>query len=255
MATLLIPPNMQFIDANGAPFAGGFLYSYVPSTFVAKTTWLDPGESSANTNPIVLDSAGRCVVFGDDDYRLILRDALGNQIFDELSSSTVLSSAISAVMAPVVAASTLSQARDLMGITSAIAAAIAAVELEPGASGPQGIQGPVGPIGPQGPSGAAGSSIQAIINDPGYILFGTYGSAPLIQFGTGSSNGSGFGNVSYLLPFTNPVQNIQITPSGRSVFTGVSSLGNTGFTANVTSPNAGGDWSFAAPFFWLAIGQ
>ena len=49
----------QFFDANGAPLAGGLLYVYTAGTTTPATTWTTNSGAVANTNPIVLDSAGR----------------------------------------------------------------------------------------------------------------------------------------------------------------------------------------------------
>lgn len=121
MAALLLIPEAQFIDADGNPYAGGTLATYVPGTTTGKATWQDAGQTIFNGNPIVLDAAGRCVVWGDGEYRLILRDAIGNIIWDQLSTTL-----ISAAMAPVCIAPDLPTARRVMGIDDAIAAAVAA---------------------------------------------------------------------------------------------------------------------------------
>jgi hypothetical protein len=49
----------QFLDANGAPLAGGFLYSYLSGTTTPATTYTSRSGAASNTNPIVLDAAGR----------------------------------------------------------------------------------------------------------------------------------------------------------------------------------------------------
>jgi hypothetical protein len=121
MAAPLVAPFLQLVDANGHPYAGGTINTYVPSTTTPKTTWADAGATAANTNPIVLDAAGRADVFGDGLYRLVIRDAGGAQIFDGLASSLS-----STAMAPVLDAATLASARDEMGVTVAIAAAVLA---------------------------------------------------------------------------------------------------------------------------------
>jgi hypothetical protein len=66
----VIIPEQQFNDADGHPYAGGSLTTYVPGTTTPKQTWLDPGQAALNTNPIILDAAGRCLLYGDGDYRL-----------------------------------------------------------------------------------------------------------------------------------------------------------------------------------------
>jgi hypothetical protein len=113
--TLLPSPELQFVDPNGVPYAGGSFFLYVPGTTTPKNSWMDWGGTVLNANPIVLDSAGRCIVWGDGDYRCILEDADGNLIFDQNSTTLV-----SAAMVPVVSAPTLAAARDAMGVTAAI---------------------------------------------------------------------------------------------------------------------------------------
>lgn len=85
VATLLPNGEQQFCDANGAPYAGGSVYFYVPSTTTPKTTWADAAENTPNTNPVVLDSAGRAVIYGSGQYRQVLFDSLGNEVWDQLT--------------------------------------------------------------------------------------------------------------------------------------------------------------------------
>lgn len=49
----------QFFDSNGNPLVGGKLYVYTAGTTTPATTWTTSSGAVANTNPIVLDSAGR----------------------------------------------------------------------------------------------------------------------------------------------------------------------------------------------------
>src|SRR3954465_9743355 len=99
MAAPVISPELQWSDANGTPYAGGSIATYVVGTSTPKATWPDPGQAALNTNPVVLDAAGRSLMFGDGNYRLVLRDALGNLIFDQPATTIV-----SAALAPVGAA-------------------------------------------------------------------------------------------------------------------------------------------------------
>lgn len=64
---------------------------YVPGTTTPKTTWLDPDQTTANTNPILLDAGGRAVIWGDGEYRQIVLDLNGNLVFDQLTSDSGLS--------------------------------------------------------------------------------------------------------------------------------------------------------------------
>lgn len=75
--------QQQFSDGNGAPYAGGSLYFYVPGTTTPKATWADPYGSSLNTNPLLLDANGRGIVWGSGLYRQVLKDQFGNTIWDQ----------------------------------------------------------------------------------------------------------------------------------------------------------------------------
>lgn len=66
MAGTLSPwVGAQFFDNNGDPAAGWQLFTYAAGTATKQATYQDADLSSANTNPIILDAAGRCTVFLD----------------------------------------------------------------------------------------------------------------------------------------------------------------------------------------------
>ena len=97
----------QFADANGAPYASGTLDMYIPGTTTRKNTYSNAARTVLNANPIVLDSAGRCVIYGNGSYRQVLKDSLGNTIWDEATadgSSTALVVATYAAARALVAA-------------------------------------------------------------------------------------------------------------------------------------------------------
>lgn len=56
-----IAPSMrqQFEDANGNPYVGGKLFTYAAGSSTKQPTYTDSTGSTANTNPIILDAAGR----------------------------------------------------------------------------------------------------------------------------------------------------------------------------------------------------
>lgn len=88
MAASQLPNGkQQFIDINGFPLVGGFVYSYIPGTLVLKNTWQNATQTVLNTNPIILDSRGQALIYGAGTYRQILEDSLGNLIWDELTYS------------------------------------------------------------------------------------------------------------------------------------------------------------------------
>src|ERR1700761_7559886 len=99
-ATLLQSPVQQFLDANGNPYAGASLSVFVPATTTPATTWLDQAQTTPNSNPIVLNSAGECTIWASGSYRFQLHDALGNLVFDQV---TACNPAVSAAMAPFLA--------------------------------------------------------------------------------------------------------------------------------------------------------
>jgi hypothetical protein len=81
----LLPNGKQsFFDNNGAPLAGGEVTFYIPGTTTFKDTWQDKDKNALNTNPIILDAGGRAVIWGEGLYRQIVRDSLGNLIWDQL---------------------------------------------------------------------------------------------------------------------------------------------------------------------------
>ena len=49
----------QFFDNNGVPLNGGLIYTYDAGTTTPATTYTSSSGGTSNTNPIVLDSAGR----------------------------------------------------------------------------------------------------------------------------------------------------------------------------------------------------
>lgn len=76
MALTLMPvPQQQFFGPNGTPLSGGLLYTYQPGTLTPKNTYIDSVGSALNTNPIILDSAGRCQVWLDGAYNIRLYSA------------------------------------------------------------------------------------------------------------------------------------------------------------------------------------
>lgn len=87
-ATLLPNGKQVFLDSNGNPLAGGAVYFYVPGTTTAKQTWQDSGQTILNTNPVTLDSAGRALIYGSGAYRQIVKDRLGNTIWDQVTADT-----------------------------------------------------------------------------------------------------------------------------------------------------------------------
>lgn len=85
-ASILPPGKTQFFDSNGNPLAGGSVGFYIPNTLTFKTTWQDSGQSVANANPVILDGSGEAIIYGIGQYRQIVKDSLGNTIWDQLTN-------------------------------------------------------------------------------------------------------------------------------------------------------------------------
>lgn len=97
MATLLPLPRLQFIH-NGEPIAGGFVYAYEAGTTTPKDTYTTQAGDVANANPVTLDSDGSANIWIDGEYKIVVTDADGNQLFttDNIQDFTMTSDGITA---------------------------------------------------------------------------------------------------------------------------------------------------------------
>jgi len=73
--------GQQFFDNNGVPLNGGLLYTYQAGSTTALASYTDISGSIANSNPIVLDSAGRSsneiwLTYGLN-YKFVLKTSAG----------------------------------------------------------------------------------------------------------------------------------------------------------------------------------
>ncbi len=77
MALTVSPfPKHAFYDNNGNPAASFQLFTYTAGTSTKFATYSDSAGLSANSNPIVLDSAGRCTLFLQAaSYKFVLANA------------------------------------------------------------------------------------------------------------------------------------------------------------------------------------
>lgn len=84
MAVFLSPVGgvaAQFFSNNGVPLSGGKLYTYAAGTTTNQATYTSAAGTIYNTNPIVLDSAGRVPNSGEIwltdgvQYKFVLKDA------------------------------------------------------------------------------------------------------------------------------------------------------------------------------------
>lgn len=259
MTSILPQPEQTWLDNNGLPLAGGKIYTYIPSSTTPKATWQDANQVVLNGNPVVADSSGRTIIYGSGTYRIIVQDSLGNQIYDQESAATLDDSVISAAMLPVVGASTTSEARDLMGVTAAISAAISAINLITGPTGP--VSTTPGPTGPTGATGSAGSGATTLFKqNPGY--FKDLNSGFVVQFGNGATPSTGQTTVMFPLAWPTTVVALLSGTSGGGEGgwwsnTVLTSDGPppSGFVLTTSSPFVGGNY-VGGPmgFWWFAVG-
>ncbi len=78
-------PRFQAIDAQGRPMVGAMLYTYQNKTTTPSATWRDKEQLALNTNPIILDARGECVVWlsKSQAYSFVLRDRHGVLIYSQ----------------------------------------------------------------------------------------------------------------------------------------------------------------------------
>lgn len=86
-AAILPPAVTQFFDNNGNPLAAGTVTTYIAGTSTLKTTWREATETIPNTNPIILDAGGKAIIFGEGNYRQVVKDRNGNLIWDGTTSA------------------------------------------------------------------------------------------------------------------------------------------------------------------------
>lgn len=104
MAVILSPlagAGWQFFDDNGATLTGGLLYTYAAGTTTPLASYTDSTGATANTNPIVLDSAGR--VSGEvwlttgSSYKLVLKTSAGVTIWTNDNIAGIPASSITSL--------------------------------------------------------------------------------------------------------------------------------------------------------------
>ena len=74
-------PKFQAFDANGDPLSDGLVYTYEAGTDTLKTTYSDYDASTANANPVVLDSRGEADIYVQGAHKIVLKDSAGATIW------------------------------------------------------------------------------------------------------------------------------------------------------------------------------
>lgn len=86
-AAILPPAKTTFVDQNGKPLTQGTVDFYIPGTSTRKATWQDSAATIPNTNPVVLDGAGRALILGNGAYRQVVKDRNNQTVWDQVTSS------------------------------------------------------------------------------------------------------------------------------------------------------------------------
>ena len=87
--------KQRFLDANGDPLAGGFVYAYIAGTSTPQATYTDQGGGTANANPVVLDANGEADIWFDEalSYKVKLddSDSVTQWTVDDVSGASISS--------------------------------------------------------------------------------------------------------------------------------------------------------------------
>lgn len=75
--------------ADGGLLLGGKVSFYEDGTLTPKTVWLDRDKATPAANPFTLDSDGTAQLFGDGNYRIVIKDSAGAIQFDRSGINVV----------------------------------------------------------------------------------------------------------------------------------------------------------------------
>lgn len=83
MASLSPTPKLQFFGTDGLPLVGGKLYTYAAGTTTPLASYTDHTGVTANTNPVILDSAGEANVWLPETtaYKYVLKTSEDVSLF------------------------------------------------------------------------------------------------------------------------------------------------------------------------------
>ena len=256
MGLPLPPPQIQWIDADGHPYAGGTVETYVPGTTTPKDTWQDEAQTILNTNPVVLDAAGRATILGDGDYRFIVRDVTGQLVYDGWTTSIV-----SAAMLPVVSAPTIADAVALLGISDMVQA-----ETDRAEAAENALQAAI--TAETSRATGAENTLTTDLNNEisraeteeanlqSQITAITGGAGLSVRGGYGTTSGSGSATISFSPAFSSYCLSVVATEFGPSWLNQISvgSISTSGATIYIYEDAGGGVPVSAASFYWLAVG-
>lgn len=100
-------PRKQFLYTTAdsvSPLAQGRVYTYLAGTTTPAVTYQDANLEVANSNPIILDARGECVIYGSPiAYKFVVQNRLGETIYTQDYVISNFSSVVDAALAIAVA--------------------------------------------------------------------------------------------------------------------------------------------------------
>ena len=69
------------VDLSQTALSGGQVYTYAAGTTTPKTIYADKALTSAYSQPLILDSDGRAIAYGDGLYKFVIKDNASNTVF------------------------------------------------------------------------------------------------------------------------------------------------------------------------------
>ena len=103
-ATPLIDNAFKITDQQGRPVPGGKVFTYEPGTTTPKLTFSDEEGTIPHTNPVILDSSGKELIYGSGTYTIDVQSMFGSQIagFPKIVDVTVTTSEVITISGEVV---------------------------------------------------------------------------------------------------------------------------------------------------------
>ena len=230
MAVVTPTAKAQFIDAAGIPLAGGYLYTYEAGTTTPQATYTDSTASTANSNPIILDSRGEANIWlSSANYKFKLTDANGTEIWT-VDNIAAPSTALSPVFSSNVTISANTSGPALLVTQTGAGAAIRVQDSADPDSSPFVVDtsGQVG-VGTATPANAidvAGGAIQ--ISTSG-------GTARTVMSADATDSIFSVNDDRNFTVKTNAATRLTINSSGATFATGVSFTGNSSVTGTFTA--------------------
>jgi hypothetical protein len=130
--SLVAGAGWQFFDDNGVPLAGGKLYTYAAGTTTPAVTYTTSAGNVANTNPIVLNAAGRVSaevwITEGTSCKFVLESSTNVQIWshNNIQGAGDFSAAIAAVYADLANTSNVAKGDALVGFKQSTSAGVIA---------------------------------------------------------------------------------------------------------------------------------